>query len=167
MGLPLKRSARTSRMLAHPVDVVQGASTRFHAQGAWTPPNGPLRNSLRAKEKVIGRPTSVPLESIPELERHFPMQGLYTVASTSYRRWRTTRASALDEIARAHAAIGGTARGRRFTTQQINQAYAMLLASQFQGFCRDLHSESVDPVVAVIAPPARLRNLVMKGGPDD
>lgn len=29
-------------------------------------------------------------------------------------------------------------------TQQINQAYVMLLSSQFQGFCRDLHSECVD-----------------------
>jgi hypothetical protein len=54
--------------------------------------------------------------------------------STSYRHWRTVRASALDEIAHAHAAVGGTARGRRYTTQQINRAYAMLLASQFQGY---------------------------------
>jgi len=30
--------------------------------------------------------------------------------------------------------------------------YAVLLASQFQGFCRDLHSESVDFVVSMISP---------------
>src|SRR5262249_15718514 len=54
----------------------------------------------------------------------------------------------------------GTARGRRVAAQQITQAYAMLLASQFQGFARDLHSESVDHFLAVIAPPAALRSLV-------
>lgn len=37
-------------------------------------------------------------------------------------------------------------------TQQINQAYAMLLSSQFQGFCRDLHSECVDHLVRAIGP---------------
>jgi hypothetical protein len=35
----------------------------------------------------------------------------------------------------------------------------MLLASQFQGFCRDLHSECVDHFLAAIAP-AALRSLV-------
>src|SRR5437016_13743938 len=80
--------------------------------------------------------------------------------STSFRQWRTVRASGLDEIARAHTAVGGTAPGRRYTTQQINRAYAMLLASQFQGFCRDLHSECVDHILGVLAPPAALRNLV-------
>src|SRR5437016_2897894 len=80
--------------------------------------------------------------------------------STSFRQWRTVRASGLDEIAHAHAAVGGTARGRRYTTQQINRAYAMLLASHFQGFCRDLHSECVAHLLAVISPPPPLWNLV-------
>ena len=80
--------------------------------------------------------------------------------STSYRRWTTARTSALNEIAQAHAAVGGTGRGRRYATQQINQAYAVLLASQFQGYCHDLHSECVDHVVATIAPPVALQLLV-------
>ena len=58
--------------------------------------------------------------------------------STSLQQWETVRASELDEIADAHAAVGGTKRGRRYTTQQINRAFAVLLASQFQGFCRNL-----------------------------
>jgi len=49
---------------------------------------------------------------------------------------------ALDEIEAAHASVGGTGPGRRYATQQINQAYALLIASQFQGFCHDLHTES-------------------------
>ncbi len=80
--------------------------------------------------------------------------------STSYRRWAGTRENALTEIENAHAAVGGTGRGRRYATQQINQAYAVLLASQFQGFCRDLHSESVDHLVAVVSPTPL--QLVMK-----
>jgi hypothetical protein len=59
--------------------------------------------------------------------------------SLAYREWITTRADALGEIEQAHAAVGGTGRGRRYATQQINQAYAVMLASQFQGYCRDLH----------------------------
>jgi len=81
--------------------------------------------------------------------------------STSHRQWRTVRASALDEIARAHAALRGTARGRRDRTQQVNQAYAMLLASQFQGFCRDLHTECVEHILGVLAPPTALKTLVV------
>lgn len=44
----------------------------------------------------------------------------------------------------AHRGVGGTGRGRRYATLQINQAYAVLLSSQFQGFCRDLHTECTD-----------------------
>lgn len=58
-----------------------------------------------------------------------------------------SRAKALDEIVAAHRMVGGTGRGRRYATQQINHAYAMLLSSQFQGFCRSLHAESVDQIV--------------------
>ena len=78
--------------------------------------------------------------------------------SRSLLTWKTTAASALDEIEAAHAAVGGTGRGRRYATQQINQAYAVLLSSQFQRFCRDLHSEAVDHVSRPIAA-QRLRDM--------
>ena len=80
--------------------------------------------------------------------------------SNSYRVWRTDRASALDEVAEAHIAVGGSARGRRYATQQLNRAYAVLLAAEFQGFCRDLHSECIEHLLEVIAPPTDLRNLL-------
>ncbi len=70
--------------------------------------------------------------------------------SQAYRQWSRVRAAELDEMETAHTLLGGTARGRRYTTQQINRAYAVLLASQFQGFARDLHTEPVDFLVAVI-----------------
>lgn len=49
-------------------------------------------------------------------------------------------------------AVGGAGPGRRYATQQVNQAYAVLLSSQFQRFCRDLHSESIDYLTAGIDP---------------
>lgn len=68
--------------------------------------------------------------------------------------WMTDCVGSLDEIENAHASVGGTGRGRRFATQQINHAYAVLLSSQFQRFCRDLHSESVDHLVLSVTPVA-------------
>lgn len=56
------------------------------------------------------------------------------------------------EIADAHLQVDGGARGRRYATQQINHAYTMLVSSQFQGFCRDLHSEAIDHIARSITP---------------
>jgi hypothetical protein len=72
--------------------------------------------------------------------------------SVAYLDWSTARATALDEIENAHRAVGGTGPGRRYLTQQINQAYAVLLSSQFQAFCRELHSECVDHLVSGVTP---------------
>src|SRR4029077_4583141 len=70
-----------------------------------------------------------------------------TMPAVSLERWRTERLAALDELQVAHRSVGGTGRGRRPTTQQINHAYAVLLSSQFQGFCRDLHNECIGLLV--------------------
>lgn len=50
-------------------------------------------------------------------------------------------------------------RGSREATKQLKQAYVILLSSQFQGFCRDLHSESVDDLLARIEPASTRRVL--------
>src|SRR5579884_2178893 len=65
------------------------------------------------------------------------------VPSAAFQEWSTVRAASLDEVENAHRSVGGTGPGRRYATQQINQAYAVLLSSQFQAFCRDLHTECV------------------------
>jgi hypothetical protein len=70
--------------------------------------------------------------------------------SLAFDLWFADRSSALDEIENAHRSVGGTGPGRRTTTQQINQAYALLLSSQFQGFCRDLHTEGAKHFVTSI-----------------
>jgi hypothetical protein len=79
--------------------------------------------------------------------------------SLSLQHWLTARAAALDEIESAHQLIGGTGPGRRYATQQIDQAYAVLLASQFQGFGRDLHTESADYLARAVPNPA-LRGII-------
>jgi len=73
------------------------------------------------------------------------------VPSTALATWLDAAATELDEIVAAHSALGGTGRGRRRATLQVNYAYTMLLASQFQRFCRDLHSEASDVLCAHVA----------------
>lgn len=72
------------------------------------------------------------------------------MTSASLQHWINERIPALDELESAHRSVGGSGPGRRYATQQINQAYAVLLSSQFQGYCRDLHSECVDYLIQVI-----------------
>jgi hypothetical protein len=71
--------------------------------------------------------------------------------SIAFQNWSAVRSAALDEIESAHRTVGGTGPGRRYATQQLNQAYAVLLSSQFQGFCRDLCTECVDHLLVAVA----------------
>lgn len=64
--------------------------------------------------------------------------------SRALRAWQTRSRKVLDEIEAAHAVVGGARRARAFARQQINQAYVVVLASHFQKFCRDLHSDCID-----------------------
>lgn len=75
--------------------------------------------------------------------------------SLSLKYWNETAAIALDRMESAHRAVGGTGRGRRYATQQINQSYLMLLSSHFQQFCRSLHSEAAVHLVGGIDPALR------------
>jgi len=68
--------------------------------------------------------------------------------------WNTIGARALDDIEGAHQAVRGPRRGRGHATDQINHAYALLLAGNFQRFCRDLHSEASDHIVGALPSPA-------------
>ena len=94
---------------------------------------------------------------------HGPHGVVGSMPSLSYREWLSKRRKALDEIESAHTSVGGTGPGRRYATQQINQAYAVLVASQFQGFCRDLHTECVARLMAFINPSASVRHLLQAG----
>ena len=73
--------------------------------------------------------------------------------SSSLHRWFVERAATLADIENAHRSVRGSGPGARAAAQQINQAYAVLLSAQFQGFCRDLHSECAVYLVAAVADP--------------
>ncbi len=75
-----------------------------------------------------------------------------TMPSASLDRWRGERCLALDDIEAAHRALGGTGPGRRHATLELNYAYAVLLSSQFQAYCPDLHSECADVAVQGVTP---------------
>ena len=68
--------------------------------------------------------------------------------------WQTSRARLLDELEIAHQSVGGSGKGRRFATQQLNRAYAVLLAAQFQGFCAQFHNECVSAILSAVGRPA-------------
>ena len=69
--------------------------------------------------------------------------------SRALRHWQTRSRKVLDEFEAAH--------GRGAARQQFAQAYVLALCSQFQRFCRDLHSEAIDhladdPAFLALAP---------------
>ena len=71
--------------------------------------------------------------------------------SRALRNSQTRSGKVLDEVEAAHAVVGGGRGARGFARQQINQAYVVLLSSQFQRFCRDLHSDAADFLAAQTA----------------
>src|SRR6267378_4090028 len=78
--------------------------------------------------------------------------------SLAFQSWVSSRAVALDDIESAHRALRGSRPGVRAATQQVNQALAVMLSAQFQAFCRELHTECVDHLLAGVLDP-RLRAL--------
>ena len=82
------------------------------------------------------------------------------VPSKALQLWQSSQLGELDQLERAHRLVGGPAAGRRRVTQQINDAYIVLLAAHFQRFCRDLHTEAVEKLVAAITPQA-VREIVL------
>jgi len=73
------------------------------------------------------------------------------VVSAALTQWRTGRAARLSNLLGAHVAVGGSQAGRRWATEELNHAIVLRLASEFQGFCRDLHDEAVGVLVGAVA----------------
>jgi hypothetical protein len=74
------------------------------------------------------------------------------VSSSALNEWASTRAQRLDRLKAAHAAVSGSGPGRRWQTEELNHSLVLRLASEFQGFARELHDETVSAVVAQVAP---------------
>lgn len=81
--------------------------------------------------------------------------------SLSLQKWLTARAALLDTLETAHRSVRGTSPGVRVATQQINQSYAVMLAGQYQGFCREIHFECAKAFVTPLTD-ANYQNVVLK-----
>lgn len=73
--------------------------------------------------------------------------------SRALSRWNTAAKGRLDEVEQAHRAVGGGGLGHRIATLQIDHAYAVLLSSHVQGFCRDLRSQVIDHLSSRMSEP--------------
>jgi hypothetical protein len=71
--------------------------------------------------------------------------------SRSLEDWHEESSGVLDEIEIVHAKVEGTGVGRRVLTQQVNFAYAALITAHFQRYCRSVHSEASQIVVATVS----------------
>lgn len=143
--------ARPARVLAHHRSAASSGAHRTcvttEESCYWTDPArygaGPNRGSC---SKYIDVPVSI---------------ASWNMITASLRTWRTRRARSLDDLEAAYRALPSTGQGHRRAAQQLNQAYAVFVSSQFQAFCRDLHSESVADLLAGIEPPSIRRVLRM------
>lgn len=70
-------------------------------------------------------------------------------------KWAAARGDRIKRLRAAHQAFGGTGPGRRWVTDELNHALILRLASEFQGFARDLHDESGLFVARRLAPESR------------
>jgi hypothetical protein len=82
--------------------------------------------------------------------------------SVALREWRTARSARLEELYAAHAAVGGRGPGRRTATRQLNAALTLQLASEFQGFARDLHDEAIGVIVQAVVPTNAPLSVVLR-----
>lgn len=68
--------------------------------------------------------------------------------------WQSVRRHRLDQLESAHRAVGGVGRGRRVSLDQLDDLYLVNVAGQWQGFCRDLHTEAADAIASAVQPPS-------------
>lgn len=63
--------------------------------------------------------------------------------SKAYQRWINYRLGTLQALRDAHRAVGGTERGRRWTTAELNRLMTVAAVGEFSAFIRELFIESV------------------------
>ncbi|MEV0773648.1 hypothetical protein, partial [Nocardia salmonicida] len=62
--------------------------------------------------------------------------------SSALLKWNSDRAAALDSMVAVHGKVVEGKVGRQYATGHLNRALFVVLASEFQGYCRDLHEEA-------------------------
>jgi len=71
----------------------------------------------------------------------------------------TDRLTDIDQLARAHAAVGGSQRGRRWDVQALNRAQLVLLCAHFEGYLEDLMAEAIAAINGALEPAALTRGF--------
>lgn len=74
--------------------------------------------------------------------------------SVALEEWDGPSGEVLDEIELVHGRVEGTGVGSRVLTEQVNYAYAALIAAHFQRYCRAVHTEAADALIAAMPGPA-------------
>lgn len=87
------------------------------------------------------------------------------MASRALGKWHKERLARLDEFEGVHLRVRiaeGLGRGgRTYLTEQVNHAYLLAVAAQFQAFCRDLHSEAAQFVASLAVHPHAQATLLL------
>ncbi|HJZ36114.1 MAG TPA: hypothetical protein VJ204_07560 [Solirubrobacterales bacterium] len=79
--------------------------------------------------------------------------------SVALEEWRGASARALDEIESLHRLVEERSQSAPALTRQITYAYAALTLAHFQRYCRTLHTEVANALVAGLPDPALARVL--------
>jgi hypothetical protein len=80
------------------------------------------------------------------------LHGRVLVPSAALTHWLTRSGAELDEFENAHRKVCCDGPGRKYLTGQLNAAYLVAVAAQFQRFCRDLHSEAAQRIAGAASP---------------
>jgi hypothetical protein len=79
--------------------------------------------------------------------------------SVALEEWRGASSQALDEIEFVLRRVEGPVVGGHVLTQQLNYAYAALILAHFQRYCRAVHTEAANAIVALVPDPSLARIL--------
>ncbi|MFB2583488.1 hypothetical protein [Herbiconiux liukaitaii] len=83
------------------------------------------------------------------------------MVSRALREWDTTRSANLDALVGAHQAVTRGLPGRPSLTTELNHALIARLASELQGFARDLHDQAADALLTeATVPDEHIRAIV-------
>ena len=85
------------------------------------------------------------------------------MTSPALEAWRSSRLPRLDRLLAAHPNSAGSSTDPA-VSDEWSQALVLRLASEFQGFCRDLHDDAVQAIVTAVTPPVSpLRVMLLEG----
>lgn len=99
----------------------------------------PFRCQLSRESLALARSTENQHFTRLSIPWHYALR----VPSDAHADWIGQRQARLAELFAAHATIGGSGRGRRWRTSQLNWALTLRIAGEFQGYARDLHTLAV------------------------